>query len=100
MKNVNTYSGKMLVQAGNLVDLCEKEIERQHEIQDTAKNRNAKSNCAKQIRKMELMENILMSVPQSLWYDLEGCRGDDVRGWALCNAGSSWSTRGLMREGN
>ena len=88
MKNVNTYSGKMLVQAGNLVDLCEKEIERQHEIQNTAKNRNAKSNCAKQIKKMELMENILLSVPQSLWYDLEGCRGDDVRGWALCNAGS------------
>ena len=46
MKSVNTYSGKMLVQAGSLVDLCEKEIERQHEIQNTAKNRNAKSNCA------------------------------------------------------
>ena len=88
MKNVNTYSGKMLVQATTLVDLCEKEIQRQHEIQENAETRNAKSNCAKQVRKMELMENILMSVPHDLWYDLEGCRGDDVRGWALCNAGS------------
>ena len=88
MKNVNTFSGKMLVQATTLVDLCEKEIQRQHEIQDTAESRNAKSNCSKQVRKMELLENILMSVPQSLWYDLEGCRGDDVRGWTLCNAGS------------
>ena len=88
MKKVNTYSGKMLVQAGDLVDLCEREIERQHEIQENAETRNAKSNCAKQVKKMQLMENILMSVPQSLWYDLEGCRGDDVRGWTLCNAGS------------
>ena len=88
MKNVNTFSGKMLIQAGDLVDLCEREIERQHEIQETAETRNAKSNCSKQVRKMELLENILMSVPCDLWYDLEGCRGDDVRGWTLCNAGS------------
>ena len=88
MKNVNTFSGKMLVQATTLVDLCEREIERQHEIQENAETRNAKSNCAKQVRKMELLENILMSVPCDLWYDLEGCRGDDVRGWTLCNAGS------------
>ena len=66
MKNVNTFSGKMLVQAEDLVNLCEKEIERQHEIQENAETRNAKSNCAKQVRKMELMENILMSVPHDL----------------------------------
>ena len=67
MKNVNTFSGKMLVQAGDLVDLCEREIQRQHEIQDTAETRNAKSNCSKQVKKMEIMENILMSVPCDLW---------------------------------
>ena len=86
-KMSNTYSKKMFVRAETLVDICEREIERQNELKAT-ENRNGRSNCAKQIRKMERLENILMSVPQDLWYDLEGCRGDDVRGWALCNAGS------------
>ena len=86
-KMYNTYSKKMFVRAETLVDICEREIERQNDLK-TTENRTGRSNCAKQIRKMERLENILMSVPQDLWYDLEGCRGDDVRGWALCNAGS------------
>ena len=53
MKSVNTYSGKMLVQAEDLVSLCEKEIARQHEIQDTAESRNAKSIALKNAKEMK-----------------------------------------------
>lgn len=84
---MNTYSNVMTKSAGDMFDLCEREIERQNALKLT-ENRIGRSNCAKAIRKMEKLESILMSVPAKTMFTVEGCRGDGERGWSLCNAGS------------
>lgn len=83
----NTYANVMTKSAGDMFNLCEREIERQNDLK-TTENRIGRSNCAKAIRKMEKLESILLSVPAETMFTVEGCRGDDVRGWSLCNAGS------------
>ena len=83
----NTYANIMTKSAGDMFDLCEREIERQNTIKST-ENRVGRSNCAKAIRKMEKLESILMSVPAETMFTVEGCRGDNERGWSLCNVGS------------
>ena len=84
---MNTYSNVMTKSAGDMFDLCEREIERQNALK-TTENRIGRSNCAKAIRKMEKLESILMSVPAETMFTVEGCRGDNERGWSLCNVGS------------
>lgn len=86
-KNMNTYSNIMTKSAGDMFDLCEREIERQNALKLT-ENRIGRSNCAKAIRKMEKLESILLSVPAETMFTVEGCRGDNERGWSLCNVGS------------
>lgn len=83
----NTYANIMTKSAGEMYDLCEREIERQNALKST-ENRIGRSNCAKAIRKMEKLESILMSVPAETMFTVEGCRGDNERGWSLCNVGS------------
>lgn len=84
---MNTYSNIMTKSAGDMFDLCEREIERQNALKLT-ENRIGRSNCAKAIRKMEKLESILLSVPAETMFTVEGCRGDSERGWSLCNVGS------------
>ena len=72
----NTYANIMTKSAGEMFDLCAREIDRQNEIKST-ENRVGRSNCAKAIRKMEKMESILMSVPADTMFTVEGCRGDN-----------------------
>lgn len=83
----NTYANIMTKSAGDMYDLCEREIERQNALKST-ENRIGRSNCAKAIRKMEKLESILLSVPAETMFTVEGCRGDETRGWSLCNVGS------------
>ena len=83
----NTYSNISTKTAGAWFDICEREIERQNDLK-TTENRIGRSNCAKAIRKMEKLESILMSVPADVELTVEGCRGDNERGFSLCNAGS------------
>lgn len=83
----NTFANIMTKSAGEMFDLCEREIERQNALKST-ENRIGRSNCAKAIRKMEKLESILMSVPAETMFTVEGCRGDETRGWSLCNVGS------------
>ena len=83
----NTYSNISTKTAGAWYDICEREIERQNELK-TTENRTGRSNCAKAIRKMEKLESILLSVPANVELTVEGCRGDEKRGFSLCNAGS------------
>ena len=87
----NTFSKNILTAtASDMFDLCEAEIDRQKAIQAMGRKANpsAYSNTSKQIQKMIVLESVLMSVPADLTITVEGCRGDDERGWALCNAGS------------
>lgn len=88
--NTNTFAKVLTRTADELYSDCELEIARQREIQNV--NRKARNslylNSSKQIRKMEVLESILSSVPAGLLITVEGCRGDDVRGWMLGNAGS------------
>ena len=87
----NTFSKNILTAtASAMFDLCEAEIDRQKAIQAMGRkvNPSAYSNTSKQIQKMTVLESVLMSVPADLTITVEGCRGDDERGWALCNAGS------------
>ena len=87
----NTFSKNILTAtASAMYDLCEAEIDRQKAIQAMGRkvNPSAYSNTSKQIQKMTVLESVLMSVPADLTITVEGCRGDDERGWALCNAGS------------
>ena len=80
----NTYANIMTKSAGDMYDLCEREIERQNALKST-ENRIGRSNCAKAIRKMEKLESILMSVPAETMFTVEGCRGDGERGGSFCN---------------
>lgn len=89
-KSTNTFANVITREAGNLYMDCELEIARQREIQRV--NRKARNslylNSSKQIRKMEILESILLSVPAELFITVEGCWGDDARGWTLGNTGS------------
>lgn len=89
-KSSNTFAKVITRTADELYNDCELEIARQREIQNV--NRKARNslylNSSKQIRKMEVLESILSSVPADLSITVEGCWGDDARGWTLGNAGS------------